>query len=259
MDSTFSPNFEGVARTLGLVLVLTVVVLSVTGPALAVQDGNETTQTTENTSTPTATETPTQMETETPTDSPTPTPTPAPTETDAACEPGADEPSMDQARLFASDTTIESGSPGRIDGGFQVDPTANCPVVVFVTMSVPSGMSISGGSDFASGGAGMVSARFTVRPGANIQDVSANVYSDEVGQKTVTANIQYWPEGHQELSRDIDGLSFTFEIEEATTPTAAGQSGDGGISNGFGSMFSSSVLVIGALLLTTLVAIKARL
>jgi hypothetical protein len=166
---------------------------------------------------------------------------------------------MDQARLYASDSTVESGSPGRIAGGFQVDPTANCPVVVYVTMSVPSGMTVTGGSDFSSGGAGMVAARFTVRPGANIKDVTAEVYSDEVGQKTVTANIQYWPEGHEDLSRDVDGLSFTFDIEEATTPTAAGGSQNDGPINGFGSMLSSNVLVVGALLIVTLLAIGSRL
>lgn len=173
---------------------------------------------------------------------------------------------MDQARLYAADSTVESGSPGRIAGGFQVDPTANCPVVVYVTMSVPSGMTISGGSDFSSGGAGMVASRFTVRPGANIKDVTAEVYSDEVGQKTVTANIQYWPEGHEELSREVDGLSFTFNVEEATTPTSSSNSGgnsdgsgDDGSTNGLGPMLSSNVLVGGALLLLTLLGIGSRL
>lgn len=136
----------------------------------------------------------------------------------AACEPGANEPQMDQARLHASDTTIETDSPGRVSGGFQVSPTANCPVVVYITMSVPSGMTISGGSDFTSSGAGMVTTRFTVDPGANIKDIAAEVYSDETGERTVTADIQYWPEGHEDRAREIDGLSFTFDVEEPTTP-----------------------------------------
>lgn len=138
--------------------------------------------------------------------------------TEVMCEPGADEPQMDQARLHASDTTIETDSPGRISGGFQVSPTANCPVVVYITMSVPSGMTISSGSDFTSSGAGMVTTRFTVDPGANIKDIAAEVYSDETGERTVTADIQYWPEGHEDRSREIDGLSFTFDVEEPTSP-----------------------------------------
>lgn len=136
----------------------------------------------------------------------------------ATCDPGQNEPEMEQARLHASDKTVETDSPGRISGGFQVDPTANCPVVVHITMSVPSGMTISGSSDFTSSGAGMVTSRFTVEPGANIKDLSAEVYSGETGQRTVTADIQYWPEGHQDRAREIDGLSFTFDVEEETQP-----------------------------------------
>lgn len=238
MISRWFDTESSLASTIVVACLLSVLVVSVTGPALALQQNG-----TNQTNTTTATETATATATATPTAS--------------SCEPGDSEPQMDQARLYASDTTIESGSPGRIAGGFQVDPTANCPVVVYVTMTVPSGMTISGGSDFSSGGAGMVSARFTVRPGANIKDVSAEVYSDEPGQKSVTANIQYWPVGHEDLSREVDGLSFNFDVQEATTPTASGQSG--GSSNGFGSMLSSNVLVVGALLIVTLLAIGARL
>jgi len=247
MSSRWFQNRDSLASTFVLACVLSLLVVSVTGPALALQT-NQTNQTTANTPTQTSTATSTSTTT---------TSTATSTSTEASCEPGDSEPQMDQARLYASDSTIESGSPGRIAGGFQVDPTANCPVVVYVTMSVPSGMTISGGSDFSSGGAGMVAARFTVRPGANIKDVSANVYSDEPGQKSVTANIQYWPEGHEDLSRDVDGLTFNFDIEEATTPTATGQ--NGGSSNGLGPVLSSNVLVIGALLIVTLLAIGARL
>ncbi len=174
-------------RLLLVVAIVGMVLVSATAPALAVQ-GNETTA---NESSEPA---------------------------DAVCEPGANEPEMEQARLHASDTTVETGSPGRISGGFQVSPTANCPVVVHITMSVPSGVTISGGSDFTSSGAGMVTSRFTVSPGANIKDIAAEVYSDETGERTVTADIQYWPEGHEDRSREIDGLSFTFDVEEPTTP-----------------------------------------
>lgn len=139
--------------------------------------------------------------------------------TEQECDPTASEPKLAQSRLYAPDTTIETGSPGRIAGGFRVDPTARCPVVVHVTMQVPSGMSIEGSSDIASGGAGMVTARFTVRPGANVKDISARVYSRDAGERTVTADIQYWPVGHEEMAREIDGLSFTYDVEEPLTPT----------------------------------------
>jgi len=156
---------------------------------------------------------------------------------------------MDQARLYARDTSVTQDSPGQIAGGFQVSPVANCPVVVVITMSVPSGMTIAGGSDFASSGAGLVSTRFTVRPGANIRDVRATVYSEDTGEKTVTADIQYWPEGHQDLNREIDGLSFSFNVEESTTPTSSGQSDGSQASGGSGAGGFTFVpaLVAGAL------------
>lgn len=165
---------------------------------------------------------------------------------DAACEPGSGEPEMDQARLYASDETIETGSPGRISGGFQVSPTANCPVVVYVTMSVPSGVTISGGSDFTSSGAGMVTTRFTVEPGANIKDISAEVYSDETGEKTVTGDIQYWPEGHEDQAREIDGLSFTFDVEEPTSPPDESDSDSGDDATALAGGFTTTA-VLGAL------------
>jgi len=227
--------------------IISVVLSAAVAPALAAQ---ETTSSNE-----TATETVTATQTTTATDTATATETP--TATEVACEPGDDEPEMDQARLHASDQTIETGSPGRISGGFQVDPTSNCPVVVYVTMSVPSGMSISGGSDFTSGGAGMVSSRFTVEPGANIKDLSAEVYSEETGQLTVTANIQYWPEGHQDMSREIDGLSFSFTAEDATTPSSQATSQDGDSENDSGFPVSVNVLIIGALLLIVALAVGA--
>ncbi|MDS0282252.1 hypothetical protein [Haloarcula onubensis] len=162
---------------------------------------------------------------------------------------------MDQARLYASDTTVNQDSPGQIAGGFQVSPVANCPVVVVITMSVPSGMTISGGSDFASSGAGLVSTRFTVRPGANIRDVRATVYSEDTGEKTVTADIQYWPQGHQDLNREIDGLSFSFNVEESVTPTASSQSAGTQASGGSGAGgFAFVPALVAAALGTLLIA-----
>lgn len=62
--------------------------------------------------------------------------------------------------------TIESDSPGSISGGFQLDPTSECPVVVRITLTVPSGMHVSGASGTFSTGAGMTTAQFTVNPNA---------------------------------------------------------------------------------------------
>ncbi|WP_168215995.1 PGF-CTERM sorting domain-containing protein [Halorussus marinus] len=218
------------------------------GLALAQDGGNDATATATTTETTTTTATTTTATTSSTTaeTTTTATPTTAETTTTAACEPGSSEPKLSQSRLYAAQKTVEPGSPGRIAGGFQVDPTAQCPVVVHITMSVPSGMSIEGSSDIASAGAGMVTAKFTVRPGANVKDIAANVYSQNTGQRTVTADIQYWPEGHQEMAREIDGLRFTYDVKEPATPTQTGSEDGEGLqisTPGFGVIATLGALV----------------
>lgn len=140
-------------------------------------------------------------------------------------------PQMDQARLYAPQKTITAGEAGRIDGGFQLSNTVDCPVEVAVTLRVPSGMSISGGSDWGSAGAGMVTTTFTMQPGSGIRDLSGNVYSEETGQLRVTGDIEYWPAGHPEMSQEIDGLTFNFDVQEPNSPPD-GDGSDGGASGG---------------------------
>lgn len=142
-------------------------------------------------------------------------------------------PQMDQARLYAPQKTITPGEAGRIDGGFQLSNTVDCPVEVAVTLRVPSGMSISGGSDWGSAGVGMVTTTFTMQPGSGIRDLSGNVYSEETGQLRVTGDIEYWPAGHPEMSQEIDGLTFNFDVQEPNSPPGpTGEGSDGNTSGG---------------------------
>lgn len=181
------------------------------------------------------------------------TPTAEPTQT--SCSPSG-PPEMAQSRLYAQEETLTTDNPGRIAGGFQVNPTYECPVTVYVTMQVPSGMEIRGSSDAMSGGAGLVSTQFEVTPGANIKSIAANVYSSETGSKTVIADIQMWPTGHKDMSRSIDGLTFRFDVENSVTPSETSDSSneetEGVIGPGFGvlTMIASS-LVIGLYLYAT--------
>lgn len=193
------------------------------------------------------------------------TATPAPTVTDTpaaeACEPGTDGPQLSQSRLYAPAQTITSGEAGQIAGGFQVAADSTCPVVVSITMSVPSGMTISGSSDIVSSGAGLATAQFTVDPG-EIKDIRANVYSQNTGDRSVTADITYWPEGHEDMSREIDGISLTFDVQEANTP-AGGDGGDGnttGAEGGDGGLGNTMLLAFGAFALVVLgiVAVATR-
>lgn len=157
----------------------------------------------------------------------TPTPTASDTTTAAACE-DPSLPQMDAARLYAPTQQIEAGQPGRIEGGFDLDNQAECPVVVEVRLMVQSGMSVSGGSDWGSTAAGMVSTEFTITPdGSDTEDIAANVYSRNTGEARVDAEIEYWPKGHPEMSQNLDSQRFYFDVTEPATETATGGTGGG--------------------------------
>jgi hypothetical protein len=187
------------ALTLVLVLVGASVLfpMSAVGTAAAQTTNNNTTTTPNNTTTTT-----TQVTTG--------------EQTSEACE-NPSIPQMDQSRLYAPRKTITAGEAGRIDGGFQLDNGMECPVKVSVTLRVPSGMSISGGSDWGSSGAGMVTTTFTMQPQSGIHDLSGNVYSERTGERRVTGDIEYWPVGAPEMSQEIDGLTFNFDVQEANS------------------------------------------
>jgi iron complex transport system substrate-binding protein len=172
----------------------------------------------------------TPTSTATATETATATATATKTATPKACEPSSDEPSLTQSRLYAPQKTLKSGEPGAIAGGFKVSGTANCAVVVSITMQVPSGMQIEGTSDVMSGGAGIVTAQFTVKPG-NIRSIRANVFSQNTGERTVSADIQYWPVGHEDMAKQIDGITLSFDVQEPVTP-GAGDSQNAGDSDG---------------------------
>ncbi|WP_143420782.1 hypothetical protein [Halorubrum ezzemoulense] len=170
------------------------------------------------------------------------------TQSSEECVPGGNDPALTQSRLYAPEKVLEGGEPGQVAGGFQTDATANCPVQVSITMQVPSGMRISGSSDIMSGGAGIVSAEFTVDPG-EVRSIRASVFSEDTGSRTVTADIQYWPVGHQDMAKQIDGISMTFDVREPVTEDSDDNSG-----SGIGGIDSTTALV-GAILLLLLVSI----
>ena len=174
------------------------------------------------------------------------TPTAEPTQT--SCSPSG-PPEMAQSRLYAQEETLTTDDPGRIAGGFQVNPTYECPVTVFVTLQVPSGMEIRGTSDAMSGGAGIVTTQFEVTPGANVKSIAANVYSSETGSKSVVADIQMWPTGHKDMSRSIDGLTFSFDVENSVTPSETSNSSNGETASALGPGFGVITMLISSLII----------
>lgn len=182
------------------------------------------------------------------------------TQNQTVCDPGTDEPQLAQSRLYAPQQTITTGEPGQIAGGFQVAADASCPVVVSITMSVPSGMSISGSSDIDSGGAGLSTAQFTVSPG-EVQDIRANVYSQDTGDRSVTADVTYWPEDNRDMSREIDGISLTFDVQDPITPEDSDDNSTGGANEAESGLLSNTMLLAFggfALVVLAIVAVATR-
>jgi len=156
--------------------------------------------------------------TSTPTPMPSPTATPTAAEsTSAACEPRAGGTKLQQARLYSPRPTITGDQHGQISGTIALDIQNECPVMVQLTMNVPTGMYVAGSGDLSSGGGGIVTSTFVVDPGET-KSLRANVYSNSPGEKTVTADITYFPEGHKDEAREVDGIMLNFDVEEENMP-----------------------------------------
>lgn len=206
---------------------VTVALVALVAPATAATDGSTLAQT--------------QLNNSTSTQTPTLSPTTAADGSADTCDPRAGGAKLQQARLYSPEPTITSGEHGKIAGSIALDIQNECDVVVQITMSVPSGMYIAGADDLSSGGGGIVTSTFEVQPG-EVKSLRANVYSSSLGEKTVTADITYYPEGHKDMAREMDGIMMTFDVEgenmpddprtpspdSATTPAAGGGGGDRG-------------------------------
>ncbi|MFC7081229.1 PKD domain-containing protein [Halorussus caseinilyticus] len=155
---------------------------------------------------------------------PTTTTTPPPS---GGCR--AAPPKMQAVQLHTEDTRIETGDPGRISGSIATDITNDCPIKVQLTLKVPNGVRIEGGSDIQSGGGGLVTSTFTVEPG-EVKSIDADVYGSSAGRKVVHSSITYFPVGRKDLAREADTGSLQFVIRPdsggTTTDAAMGDSSE---------------------------------
>ena len=177
------------------------------------------------------------------------------------CDP-EDPPELAQARLHTREDTIEEGSPGVISGGFLPEAGIDCPIVVRIALSVPNNMYIEGTTGIGTGGAGIVAGEFTINPDAeDVKSVRADVYSTQTGEHAVTADIEWWPEGHSDLKRSITGLTLTFDViepaEPGETPTATPEPGETPDSDDDSGLLSLTELLAIAIVGLTLVGVVA--
>ncbi|MFC4449324.1 PKD domain-containing protein [Halorussus aquaticus] len=124
------------------------------------------------------------------------------------------------ARLYAPQTVIAPGSPGRLAGAFTTDVTNDEPTKVQITLQVPSGIRIQGGSDVQSSGGGLPTSTFVIDPGETM-DISAKVVGSDPGTYTLRAAITYFPVGNKSAAREYDGLTLNFEVRNDSASEAA--------------------------------------
>jgi hypothetical protein len=153
------------------------------------------------------------------------------TQNASSCTPDG-TPQLQRATLRPDDSVIEQDSPGRLTGTIGLDSDATCPMRVFITLQIPSGMYIGETDAFSGSETEIPTTTLTVQPGTT-RTVGAAVYGTETGQQRIMADITYYPVGHEDMARDIDGLSLTFTVEEAVSfqqdQSASGESDGVGI------------------------------
>ncbi|MFB6268556.1 MAG: PKD domain-containing protein [Halobacterium sp.] len=141
------------------------------------------------------------------------------TTTQTGCQPADDGTMVQAVQLHTDDPNIETGDPGQISGAIAADISNNCPIKVQLTLEVPNGMRIEGGNDIRSGGGGLVTSTFTVEPGES-KSISADVYSADAGEKVVKSSITYYPVDNQDMARQQDTGTLTFDVApQSTTAT----------------------------------------
>ncbi|WP_166035574.1 PKD domain-containing protein [Halorussus pelagicus] len=165
------------------------------------------------------------------------------------------------ARLYTPEKVVEPGDPGRLAGAFTADVTNQKPIKVQITLQVPSGLRVQGGSDVQSSGGGLPTATFVVDPGET-KDISAEVSGSDPGTYTLRAAITYFPVENTSAAREHDDLTMNFEVrdESAEAPiedeSNTGTDGEG-TSSGDTPGFSVGATVL-ALLAAAMVARRAE-
>jgi hypothetical protein len=165
------------------------------------------------------------------------------------------EADIDQFDVQTADSIVNGlDDPARVGVTALTSITNECPVVVQISFNIPNDMYYQGTSA-SSSGQGLQTEVFEVNPGETASFTST-LYSNQPGDRTVTADVQYFPEGQPEDARSIDNLILTFDVqdpvpkEELPDSNDAGGSSpeDGGNGNGgdgFGPGFNIGVALAG--------------
>lgn len=127
------------------------------------------------------------------------------------------EADIEDFDVHTSDDTITGPSdPGRVGVSAVTSITNECPVVVQVTFDIPNNMYYQGTSADASG-QGLQTEVFEVPPG-DTASFTSELFANQEGQHTVTADVEYFPEGQPGDARSLDNFMLTFNVVETGFP-----------------------------------------
>ena len=152
----------------------------------------------------------------TPVPTPTPGPTPEPTATPEPTPTHTPSPANNSFRVGPTvnlrpvNDLIDQDKDGLVEAVFRNPALNDKPMVVEMSVQIPSGFHIYGEGLASDVAAGVASASFTVQPGQS-RNIHLNVKSEKVGTFTIHFGGLYWPENNKDNFKPIS-LTHPFTV-----------------------------------------------
>jgi hypothetical protein len=122
-----------------------------------------------------------------------------------------------QSSIQATDDQITTTQPGLISGQIVAPQSNQCVVVVQMVLTIPTDMYVAGTDDVGSGGQGKLSSTFRMSPG-EVESMSAQVYASSPGTRVLMADFLYYPAGHPDNERRLNGFGVKITATESNMP-----------------------------------------
>ena len=120
---------------------------------------------------------------------------------------------IDAFDVHTADSIVDGADdPARVGVSASTSITNQCPVIVQVTFDIPNDMYYQGTSA-GSSGQGLQTEVFEVGPG-EVASFTTTMYANQPGDRTVTADVEYFPEGQPEDARSLNNLMLTFDVQD---------------------------------------------
>lgn len=123
------------------------------------------------------------------------------------------EADINSIDVHTADSIVDGADdPARVGVSVSTSFTNECPVKVQVDFDIPNNMYYQGTSA-GSSGQGLQTEVFEVPPGES-EDFTTTMYANQPGDRTVTADVEYFPEGQPEDARSLSNMMLTFDVQD---------------------------------------------